>query len=87
MSSKRKDTELRLKQEICRVDRAMNASGLCAFEGLYAPGNLAPFRLLNIVSRSQFLVLNDFVVFDFFNVLNVVGQDDCLFPIDFRFGF
>ena len=31
------------------------------------------FGLLNFVARSQFLVLNDFVVFDFFDALNVVG--------------
>ena len=41
MSSKRKDPELQLKQEICRVGKAMNASGLCAFLGVYAPGNLS----------------------------------------------
>jgi hypothetical protein len=31
------------------------------------------FRLLGIGSHSQFLVLDDFVVFDAFNALNVVG--------------
>jgi L-fuculose-phosphate aldolase len=41
MSSQRKDPELQLKQEICRVGKAMNASGLCAFLGVYAPGNLS----------------------------------------------
>ncbi len=41
MPSKRKQTELQLKREICRVGRAMNASGLCAFLGVYAPGNLS----------------------------------------------
>jgi len=32
---------LRLKHEICLVGRAMNESGLCAFLGVYAPGNLS----------------------------------------------
>ncbi len=33
--------EMRLKHEICRVGKAMNESGLCAFLGVYAPGNLS----------------------------------------------
>jgi len=33
--------ERRLKHELCRVGRAMNKSGLCAFLGVYAPGNLS----------------------------------------------
>ncbi|MGA2626281.1 MAG: class II aldolase/adducin family protein [Candidatus Bathyarchaeia archaeon] len=41
VSSKRNNAELRLRQEICRVGKAMNASGLCAFLGVYAPGNLS----------------------------------------------
>jgi L-fuculose-phosphate aldolase len=41
--SKAKDafSELKLKREICRVGRAMNESSLCAFLGVYAPGNLS----------------------------------------------
>ena len=34
-------SELRLKHEICLVGKAMNESGLCAFLGAYAPGNLS----------------------------------------------
>src|SRR5208337_5392435 len=34
-------SQLRLKHEICRVGKAMNESGLCAFLGAYAPGNLS----------------------------------------------
>ena len=41
VSRKRNDPELRLKEEICRVGKAMNDSGLCSFLGAYAPGNLS----------------------------------------------
>lgn len=34
-------SELKLKREICQVGKAMNESGLCAFLGAYAPGNLS----------------------------------------------
>jgi L-fuculose-phosphate aldolase len=40
-STMRKHAELKLKQEVCRVGKAMNVSGLCAFLGVYAPGNLS----------------------------------------------
>jgi len=40
-SSKLKDPEQLLRQEICRVGKAMDASGLSAFLGVYAPGNLS----------------------------------------------
>jgi len=39
--SKLKDPEQLLRQEICRVGKAMDASGLSAFLGVYAPGNLS----------------------------------------------
>jgi len=40
-SIKQKTSELQLKKEICRVGKAMNSSGLCAYLGVYAPGNLS----------------------------------------------
>jgi L-fuculose-phosphate aldolase len=38
---KKEVAERKLRQEICRVGRAMNESGLCSFLGVYAPGNLS----------------------------------------------
>ena len=36
-----KTAEGKLRVDICRVGKAMNESGLCAFLGVYAPGNLS----------------------------------------------
>jgi L-fuculose-phosphate aldolase len=65
------DPELQLRKEICRVGRAMNASGLCAFLGVYAPGNLSarlPGSERIIISPSGFdkgsLKPGDLVVVD-----------------------
>ena len=33
--------ERKLRQDICRIGKAMSKSGLCAFLGVYAPGNLS----------------------------------------------
>jgi L-fuculose-phosphate aldolase len=38
---KKAAAERKLRLDVCRIGRAMNRSGLCAFLGVYAPGNLS----------------------------------------------
>lgn len=63
--------ERKLRLDVCRIGRAMNKSGLCAFLGVYAPGNLSarlPDSKRVIISPSGFdkgsLKPQDLVVVD-----------------------
>jgi L-ribulose-5-phosphate 4-epimerase len=63
--------ERKLRLDVCRIGRAMNKSGLCAFLGVYAPGNLSarlPGSERIIISPSGFdkgsLKPHDLVIVD-----------------------